>query len=103
MKIDRKTQNDIPVENLDDFVNLDHCEEGRFPDDAEVVQNPVRDVRDDLLVLLSEVVHTLPQRIACRCVFATKFQHLLSERLTSLGKMGAPPVPPLNPSETIVF
>ena len=38
-----------------------------------------------------------------RCVFATKFQHLLSERLTSLGIMGAPRVPPLNPSETIVL
>ena len=34
---------------------------------------------------------------AHRCVFATKFQHLLSERLTSLGIMGAPRVPPLNP------
>ena len=31
------------------------------------------------------------------------FQHLLSERLTSLGIMGAPRVPPLNPSETIVL
>ena len=30
-------------------------------------------------------------------------QHLLSERLTSLGIMGAPRVPPLNPSETIVL
>ena len=30
-------------------------------------------------------------------------QHLLSERLTSLGIMGEPRVPPLNPSETIVF
>ena len=40
---------------------------------------------------------------AHRCVFATKFQHLLSERLTSLGIMGEPRVPPLNPPETIVF
>ena len=31
------------------------------------------------------------------------FQHLLSERLASLGIMGAPRVPPLNPSETIVL
>ena len=31
------------------------------------------------------------------------FQHLLSERLTSLGIMGASRVPPLNPSETIVL
>ena len=31
------------------------------------------------------------------------FQNLLSERLTSLGIMGAPRVPPLNPSETIVL
>ena len=30
-------------------------------------------------------------------------QHLLSERLTSLGIMGASRVPPLNPSETIVL
>ena len=42
------------------------------------------------------------------CVFALThfcppFQHLLSERLTSVGIMGAPRVPPLNPSETIVF
>ena len=29
------------------------------------------------------------------------FQHLLSERLTSLGIMGASRVPPLNPAETI--
>ena len=35
--------------------------------------------------------------------FSTKFQHLLSERLTSLGIMGEPRVPPLNPSETIVL
>ena len=35
--------------------------------------------------------------------FCAPFQHLLSERLTSLGIMGAPLVPPLNPSETIVF
>ena len=31
------------------------------------------------------------------------FQHLLSERLTSLSIMGVPRVPPLNPSETIVL
>ena len=31
------------------------------------------------------------------------FEHLLSERLTSLGIMGEPRVPPLNPSETIVL
>ena len=31
------------------------------------------------------------------------FQHLLSERLMSLGIMGAPRVPHLNPSESIVF
>ena len=31
------------------------------------------------------------------------FQHLLSERLTSLGIMGEPRVPSLNPSETIVL
>ena len=31
------------------------------------------------------------------------FQHLLSERLMSLGIMGAPRVPHLNPSETIVL
>ena len=31
------------------------------------------------------------------------FQHLLSERLTSLGIMGEPRVPPLNPAETIVL
>ena len=31
------------------------------------------------------------------------FQHLLSERLTFLGIMGAPRVPPLNPPETIVL
>ena len=31
------------------------------------------------------------------------FQHLLSEGLTSLGIMGAPRVPPLNPPETIVL
>ena len=31
------------------------------------------------------------------------FQHLLSERLTSLGIMGAPRVPPLIPSETILL
>ena len=31
------------------------------------------------------------------------FQHLLSERLTSLGIMGAPRVPPLNTSESIVL
>ena len=30
-------------------------------------------------------------------------QHMLSERLTSLGIMGEPRVPPLNPSETIVL
>ena len=35
--------------------------------------------------------------------FCPPFQHLLSERLTSLGIMGAPWVPPLNPSETIVL
>ena len=37
--------------------------------------------------------------------FAVKlpFQHLLYERLTSLGKMGAPRVTPLNPSETVVL
>ena len=35
--------------------------------------------------------------------FCPPFQHLLSERLTSLGIMGAPRVPPLNPSETIVL
>ena len=32
--------------------------------------------------------------------FCPPFQHLLSERLTSLGIMGEPRVPPLNPSET---
>ena len=31
------------------------------------------------------------------------FQHLLSERLMSLGIMGDPRVPPLKPSETIVL
>ena len=31
------------------------------------------------------------------------FQHLLSERLTSLGIRGEPRVPPLDPSETIVL
>ena len=31
------------------------------------------------------------------------FQHLLSEGLTSLGIIGAPRVPPLNPSESIVL
>ena len=31
------------------------------------------------------------------------FQHLLSERLTSLGIMGEPRVTPLNPSESIVL
>ena len=31
------------------------------------------------------------------------FQHLLSERLTCLGIMGEPWVPPLYPSETIVL
>ena len=35
--------------------------------------------------------------------FCPSFQHLLSERLASLGIMGAPRVPPLNPSETIVL
>ena len=35
--------------------------------------------------------------------FFPPFQHLLSERLTSLGIMGEPRVPPLNPSETIVL
>ena len=35
--------------------------------------------------------------------FCPPFQHLLSERLTSLGIRGAPRVPPLNPSETIVL
>ena len=35
--------------------------------------------------------------------FCPPFQHLLSERLTSLGIMGEPQVPPLNPSETIVL
>ena len=39
-----------------------------------------------------------PPIYAHRCV-----QHLLSERLTSLGIMGVPRVPPLNPSETIVL
>jgi len=38
-----------------------------------------------------------------RTHFCQQFQHLLSERLTSLGIMGAPRVPPLNPSETIVL
>ena len=33
----------------------------------------------------------------------SQFQHLLSERLTSLGIMRTPRVPPLNPSETIVL
>ena len=35
--------------------------------------------------------------------FFPPFQHLLSERLPPLGIMGEPRVPPLNPSETIVF
>ena len=35
--------------------------------------------------------------------FCPPFQHLLSEILTSLSIMGAPRVPPLNPSETIVL
>ena len=35
--------------------------------------------------------------------FCPPFQHLLFERLMSLGIMGAPRVPPLNPSETIVL
>ena len=35
--------------------------------------------------------------------FCPPFQHLLSERLTSLAIMGEPRVPPLNPSETIVL
>ena len=35
--------------------------------------------------------------------FCPPFQHLLSERLTSLGIMWEPRVPPLNPSETIVL
>ena len=35
--------------------------------------------------------------------FCPPFQHLLSERLTSLGIMGEPRVAPLNPSETIVL
>ena len=35
--------------------------------------------------------------------FCPPFQHLLSERLSSLGIMGEPRVPPLNPSETIVL
>ena len=41
-----------------------------------------------------------PEKMA---IFAPPFQHLLSERLTSLGIMGAPRVPPLNPWETIVL
>ena len=35
--------------------------------------------------------------------FCPPFPHLLSERLTSLGIIWAPRVPPLNPSETIAF
>ena len=35
--------------------------------------------------------------------FCPPFQHLLSQRLTSLSIIGAPRVPPLNPSETIVL
>ena len=35
--------------------------------------------------------------------FCPPFHHLLSEKLMSLGIMGAPRVPPLNPSETIVL
>ena len=35
--------------------------------------------------------------------FCPPFQHLLSERLTSLGIMGAPRVSPLNPSKSIVL
>ena len=35
--------------------------------------------------------------------FCQPFKHLLSERLTSLGIMGVPQVPPLNPPETIVL
>ena len=34
--------------------------------------------------------------------FCPPFKHLLTERLTSLGIMGEPRVPPLNPSETSV-
>ena len=39
----------------------------------------------------------------CLTNFCPPFQNLLSERLTSLGIMGEPRVPPLNPSESIVF
>ena len=35
--------------------------------------------------------------------FFPTFQHVLSERLTSLGIMGEPRVPPLNPPESIVL
>ena len=45
-----------------------------------------------MVILLSLLTHSCPP-----------FQHLLSERLKSLGLMGEPRVPPLNPSETIVL
>ena len=51
-----------------------------------------------------------PAGISCIFIFLRfimtdrpPFQHSLSERLTSLGIMGEPRVPPLNPSETIVL
>ena len=49
-------------------------------------------IRWHLCVNLNILIHSCPP-----------FQHLLSERLTSLGIMGPPRVPPLNPSETIVL
>ena len=59
----------------------------------------------ELQHLLSASLKSLDQ-VRCFWVlthFCPPFQHLLSETLTSLGIMGEPRVPPLNPTETIVL
>ena len=59
---------------------------------------------DDLsvnLILAPEVIFCVEMPLLTHS--CPPFQHLLPERLTSLGIVGEPRVPPLNPSETIVL
>ena len=67
-------------------------------EELEVAMNKTDTLRQDL-----RKAEKLRRDLEARFFFCPPFQHLLSERLMSLGIMGAPRVPPLNPSESIVL
>ena len=83
---------------------------GNYSNNNNIPSRGVRSLPSEEL-LPGDAPHAAPVRCVrnkyCFCSCLTHscppFQHLLSERLTSLGIMEAPRVPPLNPAETIVL